>query len=108
MVEQDTLIIRADVLCCLYEHAVLGCQGVASYQTRKFRNVEHRYRNDNIGHAAAKDRYDRDGQNDTREREQRVTDTHDNGINDAAVVTADQAQERADHSRDADREQADT
>ena len=108
MVKQNTFIIRADILCCLNKHAVLGSQGVATHQTRKLRNVKYRYRNDHVGHAAAEDRYDRDGQDNTRECKQRITDTHDDGINDAAIITADQTQKRTNHSRDADRKQADT
>ena len=88
MAEQDSGVAGAQILRRLHKHISLGRQGRASHKPCKSRSAEHCYRDDYVCHAASQDSDDGDCQNNAWERKQRIADSHDDGVQKSAVVSA--------------------
>ena len=88
MFEQDAHVACSDVAGGLDKHAVLCLQCIAPHQTGKLGDVEHRNRDYHIIKSASQDGHNGNCQDKSREGQQHVADTHDDGINDAAAMKA--------------------
>ena len=99
---EDDPVRGADAAYCLDVGHVLEREGVAAHQAGERGDAEHRDRDDDVDHAAAKDRDDAQSEQDAGKGEEYVGNAHHDAVPPALVVTGKEAQRGADDPAECD------
>ena len=105
--EENARCAGAERASGLNELELARLQYLTSHQTRVSDPADHRERHHDISEARSQHRHERDGKENSREREQHVDRAADDVVQPPAEVTGDRAQQNADGRRDAHDGEAD-